>query len=375
MATPSANTVPTPRVGIVGCGSISDTYCEADDAFDAFDVVACSDLDVARARETATAYDVPWAGTPEDLFTRAQIDLVVNLTPPHAHEEVIRSALQAGKHVYTEKPLATTASVASSLLELAEERGCLLGTAPDTFLGGSLQTARRAIDEGRIGEPISATAFWVSGGHESWHPSPEIFYQPGGGPSFDMGPYYVSALAHLLGPVDRVAGSTRRPREERTVPNESGTAGTIPVDVPTTEAGIVDFACGATATMFLSFDVPDSEIAPQNGFEIHGTEGTLSCPDPNHFEGAVRLERTDSEDWEVLESESTHVPQRRGLGILDTVTAMQDEEWSHRTSGAFGLHVLEVLEGIRTAGREGRYVEPATQIDRPEPVSDWYESV
>jgi len=216
------------------------------------------------------------------------------------HAEVVTDALEAGTHVYIEKPFATTVDDARAIVDLAAEGDRLVGSAPDTFLGAGLQTARRVIDDGRIGEPVGATAHWTSPGHERWHPNPDLYYQEGGGPLFDMGPYYVTALVSLLGSATRVAGSVSRPRETRTIESEPRKGEEIPVEVPTHEAGVVDFADGATANLLTSFDIQASAL-PSPAFEIYGTDATLALPGPNHFGGPVSVRSDGDEEWEAVE--------------------------------------------------------------------------
>jgi predicted dehydrogenase len=357
----------TAGVGIVGCGAISDVYFEAGDTFAGFDIVACADLDAERAEEQASTHGVRRADDTDDLLADPEVDVVVNLTPPAVHADVSMAAVKAGNHVYTEKPLAASTDEARDLLDAAGERGLLVGGAPDTVLGRGLQTARRVIDEGRIGDPIGATAFVVSGGHESWHPNPDLFYRRGGGPLFDMGPYYLTALVNLLGPVTRVAGSTSRPFERRTITSEPRRGETIDIEVPTHECGVADFGSGATASLLFTFDVPASDIAPQQGFEVHGTEGTLRAPDPNGFGGPVEVRTAGDGDWETVPLVDGPSGQQRGMGVADLVAAAAGD-WSHRTSGRRAYHVLEAMEGLRTASDESDYRTPEQSVSRPDPM-------
>lgn len=353
-------------IGIVGCGAISDVYFEAGSVFQAFDVVACADQDRDRAREKARAFDVPAAGGTAELLDNPDVDVVVNLTPPAAHAEVTAEALQADCHVYTEKPIAASAEEARAILDVAESSGCQIGSAPDTVLGQAVQTARRAIDDGRIGDPIGGTAFMVSGGHEGWHPDPDLYYRRGGGPLFDMGPYYLTALVHLLGPISRVAGSTSQAFAERTIDSGDRAGETIPVDVPTHETGVIEFASGALVTALFTFDVPRSTIAPQQSFEIHGTRGTILGDDPDGFAGTVQI--NDSDSWEEVDPVPAHPHQQRGLGIVDLVSNIRDGT-PHRTSGRVATHVLEAMEGLRASGSDGQFHAPNTSIERPVPFS------
>lgn len=352
------------RTGVLGCGTISDAYFEADDRFDGFDIVACADLDAERARETADEYGLR-ACDPDELLDADDVELIVNLTPPSVHRETCRDVLRAGKHVYVEKPLAASFGDAEAILDTAAAEGVLVGSAPDTVLGAGLQTARSVIDGGRIGRPVGATAVWTSGGHESWHPSPDLYYQRGGGPLFDMGPYYVTALVSLLGPASRVTGSTARTFEQRTIASDPRRGETIDVEVPTHESGVIDFADGAVANVLTSFDAPGRSTFGSPAFEIYGTEGTLQLPDPNRFEGPVRIRSADGTTTDV---EPTHeYTDGRGAGVADLAAAVRGD-WSHRTSGALAEHVLEILGGIRDASDDGAHVSLETSVERPDPL-------
>jgi len=351
-------------VGLVGCGNISDRYLAADDVFDAFDLIACADIDTERAAATADEHGVE-AKTPDALLDDESVEAVVNLTPPHVHAQVITDALEAGKHVYTEKPFATTVEDAESMVETAADRDLLVGSAPDTFLGAGLQTARQVVDDGRIGEPVGATAHWTSPGHERWHPNPDLYYQEGGGPLFDMGPYYVTALVSILGSATRVAGSVSRPHETRTIGSEPRKGEEIDVEVPTHEAGIVDFANGATANLLTSFDVEASTL-PSPAFEIYGTEATLALPDPNHFEGPVRIRSDGDEEWETVEPTHEYTA-GRGAGLADLAYAVRGD-WDHRTSGALAAHVLETMAAVRSSSGESAFVTVDSDPGRPTPL-------
>ncbi|MFB6227611.1 MAG: Gfo/Idh/MocA family protein [Halobacteriales archaeon] len=352
--------------GVLGCGNISDAYLRGNDRFESYEVVACADIDVDRTREKAEEYGLE-AYDPEGLLAEESIDLLINLTPPSAHAETCRDVLDAGKHVYVEKPMAASSADADAIVAAADREGLLVGSAPDTFLGAGLQTCRSVLDDGRIGEPVGATAIWASGGHESWHPHPEIFYAEGGGPMFDMGPYYVTALAALLGPAVRVSGATARTHAERTITTEARRGETIGVnpDIPTHESAIVEFANGAVATVMTSFDTPGGSTFPAPVFELYGTEGTLSLPDPNHFEGSVEVHRS-GEDPETVPLTHEYTG-GRGAGVADLARAARSD-WSQRANVTFARHVFGILAGVRESseGRGSVRLEP--DADRPEPL-------
>ncbi|MFB6136048.1 MAG: Gfo/Idh/MocA family protein [Halobacteriaceae archaeon] len=355
-------------LGIVGCGAISDRYFEAGNAFDALDLRACADLEVERAESKAEEHGVPVACGPDDLYADDEVDVVVVLTPPAYHGDVALSALDAGKHVYTEKPLAPTREEGAAILERAEAAGLRVGAAPDTFLGTGLQTCRDVVEEGRIGDPVGAVAFWGNHGHEHWHPDPEGFYGPGGGPLFDMGPYYLTALVHLLGPVSAVAGATNALFEEREITSDPKAGKTIPVEVPTHETGVLKFENGATGTLLTSFDVWESELP---GFEIYGTEGTLSVTNPNHFGGTPRVHAAEASDgeWEEVTVTREQPGQQRGLGLVDMARAIRSD-WRQRASGDLAYHVLDVMQGLRDSSDGEEYVAASSSVERPDPLPD-----
>ncbi|MBN2309325.1 MAG: Gfo/Idh/MocA family oxidoreductase, partial [Candidatus Hydrogenedentes bacterium] len=285
------------NIGIVGCGNICDRYFASGKRFEILNLAACADLILERAKDKAAQFDVPKACTTEELLADPDIEIVINLTVPRAHGEIGIAALEAGKSVHTEKPLAVTREDGLKMLELARQKGLRVGGAPDTFMGGGLQTCRKLIDDGWIGRPVSATAFMQCHGHENWHPDPTFYYQPGGGPMFDMGPYHLTALIALLGPIRRVCGSTGTAFPQRTITSEPKYGTVMNVEVPTHIAGIMDFANGAIGTMIMSFDVW-AHCLPC--IEIHGTEGSLAVPDPNGFGGAPKVKRGREGDWKEV---------------------------------------------------------------------------
>jgi predicted dehydrogenase len=349
------------RVGILGCGAISGIYLKNLTGHPAVEVVACADLDASRAQEASASFGIPLACSPADLLALPQVDLVLNLTVPLAHYATSLAALQAGKHVYGEKPLAATVEQGSALAAEARRLGLRVGAAPDTFLGGGLQTCRALIDQGAIGEPVAATAFMLCRGHERWHPNPDFYYQPGGGPMMDMGPYYITALASLLGPVQRVSGAARATWPTRTVGSESRKGEVIPVEVPTHITGMLEFESGPLATIVTSFDVWPGN-APM--LEIYGSEGTLSLPDPNTFGGPVRIRRRGS-DWEEVEITLPHTENARSIGLIDLAQAIEQNR-PHRCSAELALHTLEVMEAIEKSAVKGRRIEMTTRCGRPD---------
>ncbi len=350
-------------VGVVGCGTISRIYLENCTASPLLRVVACADLDLARAEERAQQFGVPRACAPEELLADPEIDLVLNLTIPAAHAAVAVAALEAGKHVYNEKPLAVSREDGRRILELAAARGLRVGGAPDTFLGAGLQTGLRLLDEGAIGAPVAATAMFLSPGHERWHPSPDFYYQKGGGPLFDMGPYYITALIALLGPVARVSATTRTTFPTRTIGSKPRAGETIAVEVPTHHTAILEFAGGAVATLITSFDVAGG-YPPH--LELYGTTGHMRLPDPNTFGGPLHL-RQGEQGWAEVPLDAGKTQNARGLGVEDMAAAIADGR-PHRASGELVFHVLDVMHAIEEAAAAGASIAVTSSCERPEPV-------
>lgn len=352
------------RVGVVGCGTISDIYLSNCRGFDILEVAACADLAPERAQARAAQHGVPRACGVDELLADPSIELVLNLTIPAAHADVARAALLAGKSVYNEKPLAVTRADGRELLALAAERGLLVGGAPDTVLGAGIQTCRSLIDGGAIGAPVAATAFMVCHGHESWHPDPAFYYQAGGGPLFDMGPYYLGALATLLGPARRVTGSARISFPERVVTSAPRRGERIAVEVPTHVAAVIDYAGGAVATLITSFDVWSARLPT---IEIYGSAGTLSVPDPNTFGGPVFLQRAGERERQEVPLSHGHAANSRGLGVADLAYALRTGRPA-RASGELAYHVLDIMHAVHDASREGRHSELASSCARPAPM-------
>ena len=353
----------TPNIGIIGCGNIIRRYFETVDRFDILNVVAVADLDHERAKATAEKYSVK-AMRVEDLLDDADIDLVVNLTVPQAHVEVSRSILEAGKSVYSEKPLGLEQQEAKSLLELAQRKGLRIGCAPDTFLGGGLQTCREVLDRGMIGEPLGVTAFMMNRGMEHWHPNPAFFYQRGAGPMFDLGVYYLTALVSLLGPIRRVAGLATVSFPERTITSKPLNGTTFEVGTPTYVAGLLDFEAAVTGTIITSFDVCATQL-PR--IEIYGADGTMIAPDPNTFGGPVLLKRAGEETWTDVPIKRPHVEILRGIGLADMTYALQSGR-AHRASGELALHVLDTMQSILDAAEKAQYITLKSTCNRPAPL-------
>ena len=351
-------------VGIIGCGNISTAYLKAAQRFDNLQVTACADLDLARAKSKAAEFEIPTACSPEHLVRRDDVDIVLNLTIPAAHADVALAALDAGKHVYGEKPLACSLADGRKIMALAANKQLRVGCAPDTFLGGGLQTCRKLIDDGWIGQPIAACAFMTNHGVESWHPSPDFYYQPGGGPMMDMGPYYLAALVSILGPARRVCGSARITFPERIITSQAHYSRVIPVTTPTHVAGTIDFACGAIVSVLMSFDVWAADLP---WIEIYGTSGSLKTPDPNTFGGVVQVRRAGATTWSPVPLTHGYVDNWRGLGLADMAAALASGR-PHRASGELALHVLEAMNAFLESSADERYITLQSAVKRPAPL-------
>ncbi len=359
-------------VGVIGAGMISDFYLENLTRFPDTSVLRMADIDVSRAQESAERWGVPAAGTTEELLADADVEIVLNLTIPAAHASVSTAALEAGKHVWSEKPITVDRKSARELVDLARERGLLLGVAPDTLLGRGWQTAMRAIRSGAIGTPQTAVTSFQWQGPDWFHANPEFLFARGGGPIFDMGPYYFSALVHLLGPIAKVAatGRTGLPKRQIRVGDRAGTE--FPVDVFTHVSVLTEFEQGGAAQSLLSFE---TALLRHGVFEINGTEGTIFLPDPNRFDGEIRIarplekfERPPVQEWETIESVGADAG--RGLGALDMARHIRGGG-SHVATGDLGLHVLDTLISIEEAATRGDFLAVQSTVD---PVPELPES-
>jgi predicted dehydrogenase len=350
------------RIGIVGAGRISAQYSAMIARLPQLAVTAVADLDEGRAQRLAEQHRGARVRTLLDLHAADDVDVVLNLTTPAGHAPVALAALAAGKHVYGEKPLAATSGDGRAIADAAAAAGLRAACAPDTVLGTGVQTARTALDSGAIGTAHAATAFMTVPGHERWHPDPEFYYQPGGGPLFDMGPYYLTALVHLLGPVRRVMGMSSRPRDERTLGDGPRAGTTFPVQVDTHVTGILEHAGGALTTLMMSFDVWETHLP---SIEVYGSTGSLSVPDPNYFDGDVRLFTADHPEWTVLAPGAGYAGAGRGVGLLDLHEALIEDR-PHRAGVDVALHVLDVMESVETSARTGSSVTVTTTCERPE---------
>lgn len=361
------------RVGLLGCGNISGQYIETARIHPEIEVVACADLNPEAAEAQSRAYGVAKASSPADLVRDPGIDLVVNLTPPAVHAEVTLEAISQGKHVFTEKPLAPTLELADSIAKAAAEAGVSIGGAPATFLGGGLQTSRKLIDDGWIGNPVAGTASFTNRGYEHWHPNIDPFYGFGGGPMLDIGPYLISTLISFFGPVRRVSASTRRFSETRPRPAGTRGSGPIAVDVSTHAAGTVDFVSGPIITVITSWEMWAARLPY---LEIYGTEGTLSAPNPDVFDGSPALRRGEQRDlslepyppgggnWRDIPL-SHRGDVGRAIGVADMADAIRSER-PIRAGLELAYHSLEVMLAFDESSRTGQHVEMQSTCERPE---------
>jgi predicted dehydrogenase len=324
-------------------------------------VTAVTDIAFERAERAAAKYRIQAFKSIEEMAGSSDVDIILNITPPKFHFEAALIAINAGKHVYIEKPLCTKREDGAELLKAAAEKGVRVGGAPDTFLGAGIQTCRKLIDDGWIGAPVAATAVMMSCGPEHWHPDPEFFYKDGGGPMFDMGPYYITALVNLLGPVTRVSGSARISTPTRTVTNKHQYGAVIHVEVPTHIAGVLDFACGAVGTIVTSFDVYSHTLP---FIEIYGTEGTIKIPDPNTFCGPVFVRRFNDEEWFKIPLLKSYSDNSRGLGLVDMAEAIEEGR-PHRASAELAYHTLDIMHSIHDASASGKHIKLKSKCKKP----------
>lgn len=354
------------KIGIVGVGDISGIYLEnITNLFKEIEVAAVCDLVKEKAERAVEKYGIPKRyDTMFELFADEEIDIVLNLTRPYEHFGVSYAALKAGKHVYSEKPLSATLEEGKKLVALAKEKNLLLGGAPDTFMGAGIQTCRKLIDDGFIGEPVGAAAFMICHGHESWHPDPEFYYKHGGGPMMDMGPYYVTALVNLLGRVRSVTGVAKTSFAKRTITSAPKSGAVIDVEVPTYVTGIMQFENGAVGTIFTTFDVHYIDSAR---LEIYGSKGTLIVPDPNCFGGPVKLLRPEHGEFMEVPLLFDYAQNSRALGLADMAKALKTGR-DFRANCGQTCHVLEIMTGFERSSELRRTIDLECEYKRSKPM-------
>lgn len=352
------------NIGFIGTGAIAPAYMTGMALFpEQITPFACADLNMERSKAFAGEYNLK-AMTVDEMLASDEVDIVLNLTIPSAHAGVSVKILEAGKHAYAEKPLAVNLADSELVMQTARSNNLQVGCAPDTFLGAGGQTARRLIDEGAIGQPVSANVFMMGHGPEPWHPNPFFYYVEGGGPMLDMGPYYLTALINLLGPIDSVAGMANRAYDNRTAGHEAIRGQNIPVTVDTHVAGLMRFGSGAVGTIITSFDTWRS-VLPR--IEIHGTEGSISVPDPNTFGGEVKLFTPEAGEWQVVEHQHRSDLQR-GIGVADMAECIE-AGILHKANGDIALHVLETMLAFGESSSSGQFVAIKNQAQRPDALA------
>jgi predicted dehydrogenase len=351
------------RVGVIGCGAISHAYLSMAKHFPILEVAALADLDMSKAEAKARDFNIPRVCSVDQLLADDSIEVVLNLTVPKAHVPVALQALAAGKHTYAEKPLGVNLAEGKKLVTEAKRRKLRVGCAPDTFMGAGVQTARKLLDEGAIGRPVAFTAFVMGRGHESWHPSPEFYYEVGGGPMFDMGPYYLTALLQLLGPMERVGGMASIAIPERTITSQPKFGKKIQVETPDHICGSIEFKNGAVGTIIASFATMHTTYDPEFPITIYGTEGTLRVPDPNGFDGRVMLKTAQDKDWREM-PHTFHKGYGRMVGVADLCHALRSGR-PHRASLEQAFSVLEAMQGFLDSSEKGKAIEIKTDYERP----------
>ncbi|MCC6241103.1 MAG: Gfo/Idh/MocA family oxidoreductase [Phycisphaerales bacterium] len=357
-------------MGVIGCGAISGAYLGMASNFPVVEVAAVADVVMENAHRKAKEFNIPRVMTVDELLADPSIELVLNLTVPKAHLPIAMRSLEAGKHTYAEKPLGIDFAEGQRVVEFGRQKGLLVGCAPDTFMGAGIQTARQLIDEKIIGEPVAATAFMCGKGHEHWHANPEFYYEVGGGPMFDMGPYYLTALLNLFGPVKRLMGMARISRAERTILHKDAQGKpmhkygkVIPVQTPDHVTGTLEFANGCICTIIQSFAMAHSQLGGTQPIEIYGTKGTMRVPDPNGFEGVISVRGWDETEWRDMPL--TFVKgYGRSVGAADMAVAIRTGR-NFRANGQQALAVLELMQGFLDSSRTSRAIVPSVHYERP----------
>ena len=360
------------RVGIIGCGNISETYFECQNLFNNFNVVACADINIEAAKSSAEKYNVK-AFSVDDILANDDIDVIINLTIPAAHKEIIMKSLNAGKHCFSEKPLAMNFNEGLEISELASSKNLYVGCAPDTFLGAAGQKARSLIEDKKIGDVVLGTFNLMSHGMEHWHPNPDFFFKPGAGPVFDVGVYYITQLVNLIGPIKSISSLSGTATPERTITSEPRNGEKIKVETPTTLMGTLEFHNNAKIQFFCSWDVWKHK---HSTIELYGLEGSMIVPDPNFFSGDILISQKE-EDWQVINNDKMllGIPNKtdnngdkianyRGIGLSDMINAISNKRQS-RCSLDLAVHVLEAMEGIIKSSDERVIYNMKTKPNQP----------
>jgi len=354
------------RVGLIGCGAISGAYLSAARGFPILEIVAAADINPDAAQIKAQEFGIPRACSVDELLADRSIELVLNLTVPKVHAPVTLRAVEAGKHVYCEKPLAVSREDGRTVLAIAAAKGVRVGCAPDTFLGAGLQTARKLIDDGAVGRPVAFTALMMCRGHEHWHPNPEFYYESGGGPMFDMGPYYLTALLHFFGPIKRITGAASIAIPERTITSQPKSGKRIKVETPDHVCGTIEFASGPVGTIIQTFATHHPTYDANQPITVYGTEGTLKAPDPNHFDGPVHIRLANEPEWRQTPP-AFATGYGRSVGLADMAVALRSGR-KHRAGGEVAFAVLDAMQGFLDSSASGRAHQPRVTFERPAPL-------
>ena len=364
------------KIGIIGCGNISETYFKSQNLYSNFKVVACADINLEVAKASAEKFKVKYQTVPE-LLENKEVDLIVNLTIPSAHREIILNTLNSNKHSFSEKPLAMNFKEGLEIKNLANEKGLYVGCAPDTFLGAAGQKAKELIEKNTIGSPVLGSFNIMSHGMEHWHPNPDFFFKPGAGPVFDLGVYYITQLVNLLGPVKNIISSSAKVENERIITSEPRNGEKIIVETPTTLMGILEFKNNAKIQYFCSWDVWKHK---HTNIEIYGSKGSMVLPDPNFFGGNLLISKKDYR-WETVSTESMllGIPNQddngvmranyRGIGLSDMISCINNQEFP-RCSVDLSIHVLEIMEGILIAAENQKTYSLESSCNQPKLLTE-----
>ena len=372
------------KVGVIGCGNIADIYFKnSKQYFNNFEIVACADIKEEASKSYAEKYNVRQLSV-EDILADKEVEFIINLTIPNVHYEVSKSIIESKKHSYSEKPLSIEFDDGNKLNELAKDNNVYVGCAPDTFLGAGIQTARKLIDENAIGKVQLGSISMAVPGHEIWHPNPDFYYQYGGGPILDMGPYYFTALVNLLGPVVNVDSKIKSVYEKRVIGSGDRKDQEINVDIPTSIISHLEFKSGALIDTFFSFDIWKHN---KSHIELYGDKGSINVPDPNMFGGQLLMCTAKGEEWESISTshmnlgkhniEKNHervnenpiIANYRGIGVSEMINSIEKGK-KNRCSGELSLHVLDIMDSILGSGKNNKKISLRSECKKPEYFSE-----
>ena len=355
------------KVGVVGCGKISGAYLGMSKNFPIVEIAACADLNPDAAKAAAQQYGIPRVLSVDDILRAPEVEIILNLTVPKAHVPVSLRAVENGKHVYLEKPLGLNRAEGRQLMDAAKRKNVNIGCAPDTFMGAGIQTARKLLDDAAIGKPVAFTAFMMCPGHEHWHPSPEFYYEVGGGPMFDMGPYYLTALLNFFGPVKRISGAASIAIPERTITSQPKAGNKITVETPDHIAGTIEFENGVIGTLITSFATRYPSYDGKQPITVFGTNGTMRVPDPNGFDGPVHVQTIADADW-VEKPHAFVKGYGRSVGLADMAVAIRTGR-NFRASGSQAMAVLDAMQSFLDSAEQGKAISSTVKYERPEPMN------